>query len=168
MRTVNIFHITRRDLATVLDIERKCFDFPWTEAEFMRCLKEKNNRGIVARVNESPVGYAICNIQLRSIRILNMAVHPNLQRRKVGKAMFGYLASYLSHKGPSRIDLHVRETNLDAQLFFKSLGAKAFGVFRDFYEGDNESAYLMQYRLEPTNEELTAVKNRMSKYLDPC
>ena len=46
----------------------------------------------------------------------------------------------------TRITLEVRETNLPAQLFFKSAGFRAVTVLRAYYEDSPEDAYLMQYR----------------------
>ena len=40
----------------------------------------------------------------------------------------------------------MRETNLAAQLFFRSSGFRAVSVLREFYEDTPEDAYLMQYR----------------------
>jgi ribosomal-protein-alanine N-acetyltransferase len=39
----------------------------------------------------------------------------------------------------------VRETNLPAQLFFRSLGFRAISVLKDFYQDTTEDAYLMHY-----------------------
>jgi ribosomal-protein-alanine N-acetyltransferase len=41
--------------------------------------------------------------------------------------------------------LEVRETNLPAQLFFRSLGFRAISVLKDFYQDTTEDAYLMHY-----------------------
>ena len=54
------------------------------------------------------------------------------------------LVSKLSHQRRNRIMLEVRETNLAAQLFFRSLGFRATSVLRDFYDDSVEDAYLMQ------------------------
>ena len=48
--------------------------------------------------------------------------------------MCGKLFGKLSHERRNRIMLEVRETNLDAQLFFKNLGFRAISVLRDFYD----------------------------------
>jgi ribosomal-protein-alanine N-acetyltransferase len=48
--------------------------------------------------------------------------------------------------------LEVRETNLPAQLFFRSLGFRATSVLKDFYRDSTEDAYLMQYVLEAAAE----------------
>ena len=59
--------------------------------------------------------------------------------------------------------LEVRETNLDAQLFFKQIGFRAVSVLRDFYDDSDEDAYLMQYRYRATAEELANPANRISR-----
>ncbi len=68
--------------------------------------------------------------------------------------MIDKLVSKLSFERRNRIMLEVRETNLDAQLFFKQLGFRAISVLRDFYEDTTEDAYLMQYRYRAEVEEL--------------
>ena len=48
----------------------------------------------------------------------------------------------------SRIALEVRETNLPAQLFFRTAGFRATSVLKDFYQDTTEDAYLMEFSLE--------------------
>ena len=59
--------------------------------------------------------------------------------------------------------LEVRETNLDAQLFFKGLDFRAISVLRDFYDDTVEDAYLMQYRYKATVEELANPASRITR-----
>jgi len=58
--------------------------------------------------------------------------------------------------------LEVRETNLDAQLFFRRMGFRAVSVLRDFYDDTVEDAYVMQYRHEASETIATPV-NRISR-----
>ena len=60
--------------------------------------------------------------------------------------MMGKLFAKLSIERRDRILLEVRERNLPAQLFFRSLGYRAISVLKDFYEDSTEDAYLMQYQ----------------------
>jgi ribosomal-protein-alanine N-acetyltransferase len=59
--------------------------------------------------------------------------------------MLQKLISKLSQQRRNRVLLEVRETNLPAQLFFRSCGFRAISVLRDFYEDTPEDAYLMQF-----------------------
>ena len=94
---------------------------------------------------------------------MNFAVNPEVRRHGVGNAMVSKLIGKLSHERRNRIMLEVRETNLEAQLFFKSLGFRAISVLRDFYEDTIEDAYLMQFRYQPTADELAHPHNRISR-----
>jgi ribosomal-protein-alanine N-acetyltransferase len=69
--------------------------------------------------------------------------------------MIEKLVSKLAHQRRTRIVLEVRETNLGAQLFFRSLGFKATGVLRNFYEDSTEDAFMMQYRAADVDASVT-------------
>ncbi|MEM6473569.1 MAG: ribosomal-protein-alanine N-acetyltransferase RimI, partial [Planctomycetota bacterium] len=73
------------------------------------------------------------------------------------------LFSKLSHERRNRIMLEVRETNLEAQLFFKSLGFRAISVLRDFYDDTVEDAYLMQFRYRPSVTEISQPNDRFRR-----
>jgi ribosomal-protein-alanine N-acetyltransferase len=81
-----------------------------------------------------------------------------MRRRGIGRALLRKLADKLTPTGRQRIQLEVRETNLSAQLFFKSLGFRAIAILRDFYEDSAEDAYLMQYTRPAAASEDTAVE----------
>jgi ribosomal-protein-alanine N-acetyltransferase len=66
------------------------------------------------------------------------------------------LVSKLSYQRRTRVMLEVRETNLEAQLFFREMGFKAITVLHEFYEDTPEDAYLMQYRYRPSAAELNS------------
>ena len=160
---VHIRWMIRRDMPAVLGIEQSCFEFAWTEEDFIRCLRQRNCIGMVAERNDEIVGFMIYELHKNRLHILNFAVAPEQRRNGVGNAMCSKLFGKLSHERRNRIMLEVRETNLDAQLFFKSLGFRAISVLRDFYDDTVEDAYLMQYRYQPTVTEIAQPSNRISR-----
>jgi len=72
--------------------------------------------------------------------------------------MMGKLAAKLTPDRRSRIVLEVRERNLPAQLFFRSLGYRAISVLKDFYQDTTEDAYLMEYVLPAASNEEPAAR----------
>ena len=44
----------------------------------------------------------------------------------------------------ARVSLEVRESNLPAQLFYRSVGFKASGIRRGYYKKYGEDAYVME------------------------
>lgn len=169
--TPRIRWMIRADMREVLEIERASFEFCWSEDDFIRCLRQRNCIGMVAECTVGPgqaigsklgltvdriAGFMIYELHRSRLHVLNFAVHPDFRRRGVGAAMIDKLKGKLSPQRRSRIMLEVRETNLDAQLFFRNLRFRAVSLLRDFYEDTTEDAYLMQFRCE-IGENLTAV-----------
>ncbi|MEZ6119084.1 MAG: ribosomal protein S18-alanine N-acetyltransferase [Pirellulaceae bacterium] len=160
---VHIRWMIRRDMSEILDIETASFEFPWSEDDFVRCLRQRNCIGMVAEVDDQIVGFMIYELHKTRLHILNFAVHPDYRRRGIGTQMAHKLVSKLSHQRRTRILLEVRETNLDAQLFFRKAGFRAISVLRDFYEDTVEDAYLMETRYQPSLTESLAPVNRIAR-----
>lgn len=160
---VHIRWMIRRDMAEILEVEQGSFEFPWSEEDFIRCLRQRNCIGMVAECDDRIVGYMIYELHKTRLHILNFAVHPSLRQQGVGRQMAMKLASKLSHQRRTRILLEVRETNLDAQLFFRSVGFRAVSVLRDFYDDTTEDAYLMEMQYQPTLQEVLQPVNRISR-----
>ena len=139
------------------------FEFPWSEEDFIRCLRQRNCIGMVAEYEERVVGFMIYELHKNRLHILNFAVHRDFQRRRVGEQMVGKLISKLSHQRRNRIMLEVRETNLAAQLFFRKVGFRAVSVLRDFYDDTVEDAYLMEFRIRQSELVGDVPNNRISR-----
>ena len=160
---VHIRWMIRRDMPEILEIERASFEFPWTETDFVRSLRQRNCIGMVAECNERIVGFMIYELHKTRLHILNFAVHPDHRRCGIGSKMTGKLVSKLSNQKRTRILLQVRETNLMAQLFFRKVGFRAISVLRDFYDDSVEDAYLMERLYQPTVQEALQSVNRITR-----
>jgi ribosomal-protein-alanine N-acetyltransferase len=144
----------RRDMPEVLQIEQDSYDHPWSEEEFLRCLRQRNCIGMVAELGEKVVGFMIYELHKTKLHILNFAVSANHRRQHIGTQMVQKLISKLSSHRRDCITLEIRETNLTSQLFFRDAGFRAVRVIREHYEDTSEDAYVMQYRFSaPAGEE---------------
>ena len=144
---IHVRWMIRRDMAEVLRIEQEAFEFPWTDEDFTRCLRQRNCIGMVAEIADSVVAFMIYELHRSRLHMLNFAVLRSHRRLGVGTYMMEKLAGKLTPERRSLIGLEVRETNLPAQLFFRSLGFRATSVLKDFYQDTTEDAYLMEYCL---------------------
>ncbi|REK19329.1 MAG: ribosomal-protein-alanine N-acetyltransferase [Planctomycetota bacterium] len=160
---VHIRWMIRRDMGEVLQIEGHAFEFPWSEEDFIRCLRQRNCIGMVAEHEDRVVGFMIYELHRTRLHLLNFAVADDFRRRQVGSQMLSKLVGKLSSQRRTRIALEVRETNLPAQLFFRSMGFRAVSVLRDFYDDTTEDAYLMQYRERPQPSEVIVPINRITR-----
>ena len=142
---IHVRWMIRRDMREVLDVEREAFEFPWSDEDFTRCLRQRNCIGMVAESGDSVVAFMIYELHRSRLHVLNFAVARSHRRLGIGTRMMEKLVGKLSPERRSRIVLEVRETNLPAQLFFRSLGFRAISVLKDFYQDTTEDAYLMHY-----------------------
>ena len=163
---VQIRWLIRRDMNTVLDIERASFSTPWSDEDFLCCLRQRNCIGMVAEYDHQILGFMIYELHKSRLNILNFAVDPAARRHGVGRQMVLRLVDKLSQQRRNEILLEVREKNLDAQLFFKEQGFRAITVLRCHYDDTAEDAYIMQFRLNAAlpAESPFAPRNRISEF----
>lgn len=165
---VHIRWMIRRDMPEVLEIEQASLEYPWSDDDFLRCLRQRNCIGMVAEHGEKDVGFMIYELHKFKLHLLNFAVHPQWRRRGVGAQMVAKLVGKLSNHRRTRITLEMRETNLDAQKFFRSQGFRAARVLSKFFEDSGEDAFVMEYRFAGDPDDLYAETpaNRIAQYLD--
>ena len=162
---VHIRWMIRRDMPEVMAIEGQSFEFPWSDEDFVRCLRQRNCIGMVAEQGEKVVGFMIYELHKAKLHILNFAVNPTCRKAGVGAQMVQKLISKLSSHRRTRITLEIRESNLAAQLFFSKQGFRAVRVLRSYYEDSGEDAYLLQYRFaDDTSDEVEESVNRIAQY----
>jgi len=130
----------RSDMPQIFDIEQRCFPDPWTEEEFLKMLRVRENICRSAWRGERVVGFLVYQLKRHELLIHNLAVHPEEQRLGVGRALLDQLKGKLSDNHRRAIVAPVADSNLDAQLVFRSQGfvvseveAGAFNDGRDAY-----------------------------------
>lgn len=137
----------RRDLPEVSLIEQQSCDYPWTEEEILRCLRDDSCIAMVAERDEKVVGFMVYGLRKSFLEILKIAVHPFCRRHGVGTQMVGCLKRKLSPYRRRHLDVSVRETNLGGHLFFRAMGFRAVRVVRGAFGDSGEDAYRMRYRV---------------------
>lgn len=141
----------RRDLPKVLEIEQLCFRDPWGEEKFIQYLRERSVIAQVAEHEEQVLGYMVYENQFHGIELHNLAVAPARQRRGVGRALVQKLIGKLAPQRRRFLLADVADYNLDAQLFFQTLGFLAKiepDRFRDSRDGMVYDAFRFEYRLK--------------------
>lgn len=135
-----------RDRPSILDIENWSFEFPWPEEEFVQVLRQRNAIAMVAEWHGKVIGFVVYELFKHKLHVLNFAVDPTFRKQGVGRALFEKLTAKLTPNSRRRIDLEVRESNLDAQIFFRAIGCRCITTLRNFYDDTTEDAYVFQYR----------------------
>ena len=149
--------LIRRDLPEVLQIEQECNDPPWDEEQFLCCLRQRNCIGMVAEHNDQVIGFIVYELIKNRLKIVNLAVPPLFQRQGVGAALIERLKSKIAQQRRKQIELEIRETSLDGQLFFKDQGFLATELLLDHFcfapHFQDEDGYLMRWTL-PLDDQL--------------
>ena len=168
-RPPQIRWLIRRDMPEVMEIERRSYQFPWTEEEFLVCLRQRNFIGTVYDSPQNLIhGFMIYELHKSTLRLLNLAVAPEVRGTGIGRAMVQRLIDKLSDQKRRFVEVEVRETNLKAQLFFSGVGFKAVRMLRDHYAETYEDAILFRYTLPETSAKVAVDgSDRISQYDDP-
>lgn len=139
--------LIRADMPSIMEIEDRCFDFPWTEEEFLCCLRDKRTIGTVYEsANDLIYGFMVYELNKSMLRLISIAVAPEVQRTGVGRAMIERLIDKIGVQKRTSIETMVREGNLAAQLFFSRMGFLAVESVRGEYsDGCKEDGILFRF-----------------------
>jgi [ribosomal protein S18]-alanine N-acetyltransferase len=120
------------DLNAVLEVERSSYEFPWTRAIFRDCLRV----GYYCFVYESSaglVGHGIVSVMADECHVLNVCVHPEYQRRGLGRTLVKFLLMFARRRRAKIALLEVRVSNTGAYKLYTQLGFDEIGIRQDYY-----------------------------------
>jgi len=141
-QTVSMRWMLRRDLPEVMAIEAESFGYPWTEAELLQILQQRNCLGLVAEIGRRVAGFVVYEMAADHIYIHNLAVAMSRRGQGAGTALIGETIKKLGAR--RRIVACASEYNLEAQLFFRAVGFRATEILRNYYDGRYD-AYQFTY-----------------------
>jgi len=124
--------MTAADLPGVLAVERRLYSHPWSEHIFRDCLRV----GYACRVYEDGgeiIGYGIMSLGAGECHILNLAIHPDHQRRGLGRGLLEEMLVLARRWGARMAFLEVRVSNTAAQRLYERAGFHLLGTRRDYY-----------------------------------
>lgn len=130
-----------RDLAEVSDIEEECFARPWSEEALYRDYTQNPSSAFyVADIDGEIVGHIGVWKRQDHVHITTLAVAPDHRREGLGSA----LLDAVRDKYPDLdLTLEVRESNAEAQDFYRSIGFSVTGSRPDYYSNNGEDAIVM-------------------------
>jgi ribosomal-protein-alanine N-acetyltransferase len=122
----------KTDLAQVMPIELKNYEFPWGIEVFKSCFNVSGYSCWVCEDGETIVAYAILSVVAGEAHILNISVEPQVQGFGVGYKMMNHLIK-ISAKNAQRLFLEVRPSNTKARTLYTRLGFNSIGLRKDYY-----------------------------------
>lgn len=134
------------DNLAISELEKTCFSDPWSYEAVNQTASMPNFIGVVARDNESVIGYAGAVYALDGADIALVAVQKAYRREGYGFALLCELLKKLSKSGVKSVFLEVRVSNAAARALYEKCGFKAVGIRKRYYE-DLEDALIMERKI---------------------
>lgn len=124
--------MTESDLAEVLVIENRVYEYPWSEGIFRGCLRAGNCCWII-RETEQLIAYGVMSVAAGESHLLNLCVHPEHTRRGYGGALVGHLQKLAVRHRAEVMFLEVRPSNIGALNLYRNIGFSEVGLRRGYY-----------------------------------
>lgn len=137
------------DLPDILAIEQSATPTPWTARHFREELAgEPERRLVVLRAPSAGLprgvgGYAAFHVLLDEVHIHNIAVHPDLRRRGLGRSLLGVVLDLAARRGARSAYLEVRASNEPARLLYQSHGFRLLQTRSGYYHSPLEDALVL-------------------------
>ncbi|MCK5830072.1 MAG: ribosomal protein S18-alanine N-acetyltransferase [Methylococcales bacterium] len=126
------------DLPTILEIESKNYNFPWSEGIFKDCIKSISYSCWVCEELDEVVGFSIVSMGAGEAHIMNICVDPEVQKQGVGSKLLENMIK-LANKKAETIFLEVRPSNKVAISLYKKRGFNEIGMRKGYYPSANGS-----------------------------
>lgn len=121
------------DLKAVSSIEKAAYEYPWSQGIFRDCLLA-GYHSLVIDLSGIVIGYGIMSVAAGEAHILNICVHPDLQRRGYGGRMLAALLMKAEQAEAAKVFLEVRPSNEAALRLYRGVGFDQIGIRPAYYQ----------------------------------
>jgi len=121
------------DVATVAQLERRSYAFPWSDAIFRDCLRA-GYYCCVVQLDHIVMGYAIMSSGAGEAHVLNLCVAQDYRCRGIGAQLLAHLLEFARGLGVGEVFLEVRPSNTVAIRLYQSQGFTQIGMRRGYYQ----------------------------------
>ena len=131
-KAVNYRYMSETDIKVSRDIEINSNPVPWTEKNFLDCLR-KDYYCLVQEVDQEVSGFAIQNISLNESHLLNIGIKEMFRNRGLGQELLEQIVHASKSMGCKKIFLEVRVSNNQAIGLYNKTGFKKVSVKKNYY-----------------------------------
>jgi [ribosomal protein S18]-alanine N-acetyltransferase len=142
-----VVRMTVDDVKQVVGIEEISFSDPWSEGSFTSSVRSPYTYAIVAKREESVMGYLVGYVHKEYFQVANIAVSPNFRKRGIGGELLFKALEEAARLGCRYAFLEVRPSNQDAVSLYETLGFQAVGRKQGYYRVPPEDALVMRKQL---------------------
>ena len=108
---------------------------------------------IMETVSSELVAYGWIELTLPEASLIEMSVHPNVQRQGLGQLLLQELMARACSLGSEKIFLEVRASNAAARALYQKNGFKVISTRKRYYSKPEEDALVMEktFLFKPSN-----------------
>jgi ribosomal-protein-alanine N-acetyltransferase len=140
---VDIRRLDLADLDAIEAIEQRAYSTPWSRAMFASELAKPTSICLGAFEGSELVGYIVNSRYVDAWHVMNVAVHPDRQRRGIASRLLERLFSLTREDERRGYTLEVRVSNEGAIRLYEGLGFESRGIRRGYYTDNREDALIM-------------------------
>ncbi len=121
------------------DLIERGLGWSWHRGRVLRSIRARETNVLVATEGEGAgervVGFAIMEYGEVRAHLSLLGVHPEHQRRGIGRSLLAWLEKTALLAGVRVIELELRESNHGARRFYRELGYTEIGHVPGYYRG---------------------------------
>lgn len=140
MDSIKIFDMTMQDLDCISNILESDFDDFWTVTTLKNELLNPNSKYIIAKLNNTIVGFAGIWKAVDDVHITNIVVNKKFRKQNIGSLMLSKLLE-LAKLEPNitSITLEVNSNNISAIKLYKKFGFQVVGLRKKYYNNIDDA-----------------------------
>ncbi len=140
---VQIRRLTLADLGDIEVIEQRAYHTPWSRSMFASELAKGTSICLGAFEGDRLVGYIVNSRYVDAWHVMNVAVDPDFQRRRIASQLLERLFELTADDDGRGYTLEVRVSNKEAIRLYEKLGFERHGIRRGYYTDNREDALIM-------------------------
>ena len=139
IRTMN-----ESDIPQLAQLEKLCFQDPWSAAAFTYELNNPLSLWLVAADGDTVAGYVGSQTVMGESDMMNVAVAPAYRRQKIAENLIVKLIDMLNDRQSKALTLEVRVSNVPAISLYEKLGFAQVGRRPGYYRKPKEDALILR------------------------
>ena len=130
--TAQVRRMDARDLDSVMLVEVRAYDYPWTKGIFIDCLRV-NYECWVLELADAVIGHAVLSVGAGEAHLLNVCVAREQQGQGHGRLLVEHMLQRARARAAEIVFLEVRASNEVAAQLYESVGFNEIGKRRNYY-----------------------------------
>lgn len=140
--------MTADQVPQIAELEKICFNDPWSEKSIASELDNRLSLWLVAMDGDRVAGYVGSQSVLGETDMMNIAVHPDFRRRGIAEELVMKLVEELKVRGNHSLMLEVRVSNDPARKLYDKMGFQQVGLRKNYYRNPREDACILRKEFE--------------------